>query len=113
MKSHKCPICGKTFTPFEKQLEAWWAVNWCTINHGLLCPTCHAAAEKLGTVFAKEPAMCEVKWGSDIAKAVGTLDAKDMYCLSYSETWRNWVETEHPEWLDEEDRRSLAARKSA
>lgn len=44
-----CPICGSPFEPREGQQEACWAATWCSMGSGLLCLSCHDAAEKLET----------------------------------------------------------------
>lgn len=86
-----CPICGTKFKPKKNQLRAYYAVSWCEMDSGLLCPTCHDAAVKLGTVFKDEPAMCQVKWKSDIAKASAATSKDQQSKTRADESLYKWL----------------------
>jgi rubredoxin len=89
--SMNCPICGNEFKPKRGQLRAYYAVSWCDMDSGLLCPTCHKAAEELGTVFKDEPAMCQVKWKSDIAKASAATSPDQQKKTRADESLYKWL----------------------
>lgn len=95
----KCPLCKSKFKPKRGQLPAWWNINWCTSDHGLLCPPCHAVAERHGAVSADPCLGGLIPFGSDIVKEAGTVSEKDWLKHRRSESWRTWVEENHPEWI--------------
>jgi hypothetical protein len=92
----KCLICGNEFKPKKKQKQAWFAVNWCSYKHGLLCPVCHAVAEELNAVSDEELAMCQMPWKSDIAKKSSAVSKPKQKELRASESLYKWLD-EHPE----------------
>lgn len=95
----ECKICGSEFTPEEGQKTAYWAVNWCTGDSGKLCPPCHNIAEGLGAVSDTPLPLGICPFGSDIAKKSSNVTKEDWKKQRKSESWRAWVENNHPEWL--------------
>lgn len=93
-----CKICGSKFVPEPKQKKASWAVNWCTGDSGLLCPPCHAAAKKLKAIGEDLP-LGILPFKSDIAKISSAVSKKDWEKMRHSESWRIYVEQNHPDWI--------------
>lgn len=95
----KCGICNSKFTPEKGQLNAYWAINWCTQGNGLLCPPCHKAAEELHAVSDTELPLGACPFKSDIAEKSATVTKADWEKQRKSESWRSWVEANRPEWI--------------
>jgi hypothetical protein len=98
-KKIACKICGTKFVPEDGQLRAYWAVNWCTRDEGLLCPPCHQAAKKLHAVSKTPLPLGVCPFASDIAEKSANVTKKDWERMCSSESWRTWVTDNHPEWL--------------
>jgi hypothetical protein len=95
----KCKLCGCKFTPAKGQLDAYWAVTWCEGDNGKLCPPCHKAASELEAVSDESLPLGILPFGSDILKRSKNVTRKDWERRRQSESWRTWVEENHPEWL--------------
>lgn len=95
----RCKICDCEFEPEEGQKKAYWAVNWCKGDNGLLCPPCHKAAEELNAVSDIPLFLGRCPFASDIAKKSKNVTVEDWEQRRESESWRSWVENNHPEWL--------------
>ena len=97
-----CALCGKKFRLQDNQLKAWWAETWCKIGSGHLCPVCNNAAVKADATFTNNPKdvyLGILPFKSDIAKLSTEVPPEASAELRSSESWRHWVEQEHPERL--------------
>lgn len=100
-KEQSCALCKSKFVPKKNQQKARWAATWCAIGSGLLCPPCHSTAEEIEGGTALDPTMplgC-LPFGSDILKQSKACTKKIWEKHRRSESWRTWVETNHPEWV--------------
>lgn len=97
----KCKLCNSEFKPEMGQMNAYWALNWCTGDNGKLCPPCHKAAEELHAVSDEPLPLGICPFGSDIMKRSASVTREDWLKRRHSESWRVYVENNHPEWLQE------------
>jgi rubredoxin len=97
----KCALCGSKFTPEKNQKKAQWAATWCEIGSGLLCPPCQLAAGEVegGTALKSGMTLGCLPFGSDILKKSKACTKEVWEKRRGSESWRTWVEGNHPEWL--------------
>ena len=98
-KKIACALCEGEFIPEKGQLDGQWAVAWNQGSRGKLCPPCHNAAKKLKAVAKEDLPLGVLPFGSDILEASATVNKSDWNRRRASESWRAWVEDNHPEWL--------------
>jgi hypothetical protein len=98
-KETVCPLCGAKFTLNSEHLTAYWAVSWCEMDSGNLCPACYESAKKLKCISKRPLSLCQCPFGADILKGSEnfTKEQYEKFCADH--TWKKWVEKNHPEWI--------------